>query len=228
MILILTILKIRIIKTGRYFFSFFFLIIFSRQVVVNGKLLTLVPFQGGAPGSNPQQRIATLQHRPPPGKMPISRPGGSPIVVHPSHQSLLKQRQIQAQNQIRIPLVQKPNIQGLSGGRLPLPANLDDVQCDFCHVKLPRSIIYMHMKMRHKELMQTAKTPTKTPAASAKSGNNSEVIQCTPEIVFDDNTENNASSNNSDLMELNPTSSEIDLEMEQEPDEDPLADPLAL
>ena len=201
--------------------------------MVNGKLLTLVPFQG-APGSNPQQRMATLQHRPPPGKMPISRPGGSPIVVHPSHQSLLKQRQIQAQNQIRIPLVQKPNIQGLSGGRLPLPANLDDVQCDFCHVKLPRSIIYMHMKMRHKDLMQTAKTPPKTPAASAKSGNNSEVIQCTPEIVFDDNNENlesqnNASSNNSvDLMELNPTSSEIDLEMEQEPDEDPLADPLAL
>ena len=199
--------------------------------MVNGKLLTLVPFQG-APGSNPQQRIATLQHRPPPGKMPISRPGGSPIVVHPSHQSLLKQRQIQAQNQIRIPLVQKPNIQGLSGGRLPLPANLDDVQCDFCHVKLPRSIIYMHMKMRHKELMQTAKTPPKTTAASAKSGNNSEDIQCTPEIVFDDNNENlesqnNASSNNSDLMELNPTSSEIDLEMEQEPDEDPLADPLA-
>ena len=201
--------------------------------MVNGKLLTLVPFQG-APGSNPQQRMATLQHRPPPGKMPISRPGGSPIVVHPSHQSLLKQRQIQAQNQIRIPLVQKPNIQGLSGGRLPLPANLDDVQCDFCHVKLPRSIIYMHMKMRHKELMQTAqKTPPKTPASSAISGNNSETIQCTPEIVFDDNNENlesqnNASSNNSDLMELNPTSSEIDLEMEQEPDEDPLADPLAI
>ena len=199
--------------------------------MVNGKLLTLVPFQG-APGSNPQQRMATLQHRPPPGKMPISRPGGSPIVVHPSHQSLLKQRQIQAQNQIRIPLVQKPNIQGLSGGRLPLPANLDDVQCDFCHVKLPRSIIYMHMKMRHKELMQTAKTPPKT-AAFAKSGNNSEAIQCTPEIVFDDNnenleSENNASSNKSDLMELNSTSSEIDLEMEQEPDEDPLADPLAI
>ena len=202
--------------------------------MVNGKLLTLVPFQG-APGSNPQQRMATLQHRPPPGKMPISRPGGSPIVVHPSHQSLLKQRQIQAQNQIRIPLVQKPNIQGLSGGRLPLPANLDDVQCDFCHVKLPRSIIYMHMKMRHKDLMQTAqKTPAKTSASSAKSGNNSETIQCTPEIVFDDNNENlesqnNASSNSSDLMELNPTStSEIDLEMEQEPDEDPLADPLAI
>jgi len=201
----------------------------ARQVVVNGKLLTLVPFQG-APGSNPQ-RMATLQHRPPPGKMPISRPGGSPIVVHPSHQSLLKQRQM-VQNQIRIPLVQKPNIQGLSGGRLPLPANLDDVQCDFCHVKLPRSIIYMHMKMRHKELMQTAATPPKT-AASAKSGNNSEAIQCTPEIVFDDNNENlesqnNASSNNSDLMELNPSSSEIDFEMEQEPDEDPLAGPLAI
>ena len=211
--------------------------------MVNGKLLTLVPFQGapgsnpqrmaiqGAPGSNPQ-RMATLQHRPPPGKMPISRPGGSPIVVHPSHQSLLKQRQT-GQNQVRIPLLQKPNIQGLSGGRLPLPANLDDVQCDFCHVKLPRSIIYMHMKMRHKELMQTAPTPPKT-AASARSGNNSEAIQCTPEItVFGDNNENlesqnNASSNNSDLMELNPTSSEIDFEMDQEPDEDPLADPLAI
>ena len=194
-----------------------------------------MPFQG-APGSNPGQRMATLQHRPPPGKMPISRPGGSPIVVHPSHQSLLKQRQQAGQNQIRIPLVQKPNIQGLSGGRLPLPPNLDDVQCDFCHVKLPRSIIYMHMKMRHKDLMQSAaKTPTPKTAASAKSGNNSEAIQCTPEItVFDDNNENlesqnNASSsNNSDLMELNPTSSEIDLEMEQEPDEDPLADPLAI
>ena len=119
--------------------------------------------------------MTTLQHQPPGGKVPIPRRGGAPIVVRPPVNYMGMNSNMQKQSQIRIQTPQGRIIQGIPGGRmplpggrlplpggslirpggkLPLPANLDDVQCDFCSVKLPRSIIHMHMKMRHSELMQ--------------------------------------------------------------------------
>jgi hypothetical protein len=222
----------------------------ARQVVVNGKLLTLVPFQG-TPGSQPRPGMTTLQHRPihpgrmplPPGKLPLPRgilpnpsyrKAGSPIIVHPS-QGVRNPSQMRSilRTQIHAPLRMPP--MG-PGGRLPLPPNLEDVQCDFCSVKLPRSILHMHMKMRHSELMQD-KFPNSSPKPKdvssnpAESGNDSEQIQCTPEIVFDNDDNDNTTeknegdkNNSSEVLEMNPSNKSVD----QEPGRGPLADPLAI
>ena len=213
---------------------------FFRQVVVNGKLLTLVPFQG-PPGSQPRPGMTTLQHRPPPmvpsGKMPLPRgmspnalirnPVRKPIIVHPSqgYQGI--------RTPIRAPLRMPP-----MGARLPLPsnlANLEDVQCDFCSVKLPKSILHMHIKMRHSDIMQPPKPVEKGEGSNPVSANDSEQVQCTPEItLFDENDDNDTENddnvgdqnNKSELVEMNPSNKAMD--QEPEPEQDPLADPLAV
>ena len=202
------------------FFKCFDLVSF-RQVLVNGKLLTLVPFQG-APGSagGPPMTSSLPHHgyygmgKQPVGKLPLPR---APIVVHPNHPRL-NMNSRPSPSPLRIPFMQKSHLKQPP----PLPVTHDEVECDFCSVKLPRSILHMHMKMRHLDLIQQK--------SKSADNENSEMIQCTPEILLDSEANDNSEKNDTnvtnskqDLIELNPSSN-----LETEVEQDPLADPLAI
>ena len=79
----------------------------SRQVFINGKLVTLVPYSNNQAASAPTKKIAIAP------KLPVPK---------------------------AVTLVKTPAIN-------------DEVACEYCSVKLPKSIYNMHLNMRHKEEM---------------------------------------------------------------------------
>ena len=134
----------------------------SRQILVNGKLLTLVPYQGSGNGVDPQTA----------SRLPIIAPKKVSMQQHASN---------------------------------------EEVKCDKCNVKLPKSIMPMHMKMRHMN------PPNPTSEAAE--------IQ----VIDEDDSESSSPPRTSpqisqkrplpELIELNPTFDD---------NEDPLTDPLAI
>ena len=93
----------------------------------------------------------------------------------------------------------------------------------------------MHIKMRHSDIMQPPKPVEKGEGSNPVSANDSEQVQCTPEItLFDENDDNDTENddnegdqnNKSELVEMNPSNKAMD--QEPEPEQDPLADPLAV
>ena len=100
----------------------------ARQVVINGKLVTLVPYQ-------------SLQNEPKP-KMVSIAPKPTPINLSPKKIAVPK----------KIPA-------GVTLIRENDKDLYDEVVCEYCTVKLPRSIYNMHLNMRHKAEIDAKAAP---------------------------------------------------------------------
>ena len=184
----------------------------ARQVVVNGKLLTLVPY-GSAQAAQNAPRVI---------RAPYMTPGGQPLGARQMGARQMGPYKMMGPRGPVGPMITRHTTPIVPrGGRLPLPAHLDEVQCDLCTVKLPRNILPMHKKIRHSDVMKA-----RTMKAAQDSSND--------EIQIVDSPKSRRPMPG--LLELQPETILTEGDETIEPpdtigdgeNQDPLADPLAI